>query len=680
MFNFSILPDILVVLAYLAVILYLGKKSSHSSSSEEGFFLAGRKLGKVYQFFLNFGNATDANGAVSTASLVYQQGASGVWLAFQTIFMNPYYWFMNTWFRRVRLVTVAELFEDRLGSRGLAILYAAFQVSYVVFFIGWGNLVGYNVTASLMPKPEQAWTQEERQKVEQYRDFRALEAKAKTTTLSPAESGRLSRLGDLYVRKQIRSSVSYIKPWMFYLGFTIIVSSYLMLGGMSGTAKNEVFQGILIVVFSLLLIPFGFAKLGGVEALRQNVPHDMMELIGAAGTEAVSWYSLLAILLVSIIQINGIMGNMGVSGSAKDEYAARFGAVSGTYAKRLMIMMWTFVGLIGLGIYAGERKLADPDALWGTLSRDLLVLPGLFGLMLAGLLAAMMSNIATQSMAASALFVRNVFTSFSKHHDEKKGVLVGRITIIIVLVLGITVALSMNDIVAFIRVQLTANVPWGAAVVLIFFWRRLTKAAVWWCVAIFTVLFLVGPFLPQWFPTIANNPAYLQKTHPALTTVKPAPMFFDKIILENPDAENSPLIGTGRFNVEGWLLGHCGLDLSKASARDLQAVSFYVDGAFPFVVLICVSLITRQPPKEKVDQFFGKMKTPVGATPEIEKQELEETRRNPHRFDNKKLFPNSNWEWTKWNRVDTTGFVICLFVTCSIVGLFWFLLKITAGA
>ena len=176
--------DIVIIAAYLGGILYLGKRSATHSGSEEGFFLAGRKLGKLYQFFLNFGNATDANGAVSTATLVYQQGASGSWMAFQTIFMNPYYWFMNVWFRRVRLVTVAELFEERLSSHNLSKIYALYQVSYVCMFIGWGNLVGYNVTASLLPKPEPAWTAEEQRQVVQYREYRALQRTAQTRALT----------------------------------------------------------------------------------------------------------------------------------------------------------------------------------------------------------------------------------------------------------------------------------------------------------------------------------------------------------------------------------------------------------------------------------------------------------------------------------------------------------------
>ena len=64
-----------------------------------------------------------------TASLVYQNGVSGVWLSLQTLFMPLFFWFMNAWFRRVRLVTVADLFEDRFGTRTLARFYAQFQTS-----------------------------------------------------------------------------------------------------------------------------------------------------------------------------------------------------------------------------------------------------------------------------------------------------------------------------------------------------------------------------------------------------------------------------------------------------------------------------------------------------------------------------------------------------------------------
>src|SRR5450432_1413970 len=130
------LIDLCVIAAYLASVVYIGKRASKGTGSEEGFFLAGRSLGKLYQFFLNFGNATEPQGAVSTASLVYQRGAPGAWLSFQTVFMNPYFWFMNVWFRRVRLTTVADLFEDRFASRKLSRFYAIFQILVACVFLG----------------------------------------------------------------------------------------------------------------------------------------------------------------------------------------------------------------------------------------------------------------------------------------------------------------------------------------------------------------------------------------------------------------------------------------------------------------------------------------------------------------------------------------------------------------
>lgn len=58
--------DILMVLAYLAAVVWSGRWAA--AGNEEVFFVAGRKLGKLYQFFLNFGNATERQGAVSTAT------------------------------------------------------------------------------------------------------------------------------------------------------------------------------------------------------------------------------------------------------------------------------------------------------------------------------------------------------------------------------------------------------------------------------------------------------------------------------------------------------------------------------------------------------------------------------------------------------------------------------------
>ena len=54
---------------------------------------------------------------------------------------------------------------------------------------------------------------------------------------------------------------------------------------------------------------------------------------------------------------------------------------------------------------------------------------------------------------------------------------------------------------------------------------------------------------------------------------------------------------------------------------------------------------------------------------------MAETERNPHRFDHTKVFPASNWEFTRWDRVDTIGFFACCAVSGAIIALFWGLLR-----
>ncbi|HUG11780.1 MAG TPA: hypothetical protein VMM36_12235 [Opitutaceae bacterium] len=673
--------DFLIIIGYLVVVVYIGRRASSAASSEEGFFLAGRKLGKAYQFFLNFGNATDANGAVSTSSLVYQKGASGVWLSLQTLFMNPYYWFMNPWFRRVRLVTVADLFEDRFGSRALARFYAAFQIfATVIVIIGFGNLVGYKVTASLLVKPEVKWTAAERASVEGYQELKKLQALQGAGELVAVDGERLDVLREQNKRGELRSYVSWIHSdagkWTYYIIYSFIVGAYIVMGGLAAAAVNEALQGILIVIFSFILIPFGLSAIGGWDQLAARVPSDMFDLLGG-GAAGIGGWELLGIFMISIVQIHGIIGNMSVAGSAKNEFAARFGAVSGTYAKRVMIILWAFCGLIAVALYQGRDALSDPDSVWGTMALQLLR-PGFLGLMMAGLLAANMSTIAAQTMAVSALFTRNIYTWFRPGTDEAGMVAVGRWAIVFILAMGIYAAVGMDNVYEVVQLLLTVNVPFGAAVMLIYFWRRLTAKAVWATVIISATLNIVFPsFIAPRLESMTRNPALTLRVE---RESRLDPVFFQNVIRENPKDLASPLIGSSRFHIELWVLDKVGVPVAEFTPSGRNAARFIYDGLFPFVVLVLVSFFTRTPDRARTDLFFGKMKTPVGATPELEIAAMEETRRNPRRFDETKLLgAGSNWEFAKWDKVDAIGFIACLGVSGGILAGFWLLLRTAAG-
>ena len=158
--------DVTILLGYIVAVLLIGKALARGVKGEGDFFLGGRSLGRWLQFFLSFGNMTDPGQATTTSSSVYRQGAGRAWLALITLFLTPYYWFMNVWFRRVRLTTMADLFADRFGSRFLATLYAVTMlIIAVIGVIAAGNVTALKTLQPLMVKEEAVWTPEERQRV-----------------------------------------------------------------------------------------------------------------------------------------------------------------------------------------------------------------------------------------------------------------------------------------------------------------------------------------------------------------------------------------------------------------------------------------------------------------------------------------------------------------------------------
>ncbi len=663
--------DIFIVVAYLAAVVYIGKRAGAATKNEEGFFLAGRKLGKLYQFFLNFGNATEPQGAVSTASFVYQQGAPGAWLSFQTVFMNPYFWFMNVWFRRVRLTTLADLFENRYASKKLSLFYAIFQILVACVFLGFGNVTAYKIASSLVVKQEVQWTAADRASVEGYREMKALEKQSAAAPLAAPEQAKLDTLRDRNTRGELHSYITVLNDVLFYAVFTVIVGAYIVMGGMAAAAVNEGLQSILIIVFSLLLIPTGLAAIGGWHALAEKVPARMFDLFGSANSGQFSVISLCGILLVSIVQNAGLSHNMGICGSAKNEFAARSG-VTGTYLKRFMIILWSFAGLIAVAVF-GAGGLADPDATWGALSNKLLG-PGLIGLMLAGVLAGTMSTLAAKALAISSLFVRNVYRQVWPDLSQSQGVFYARCTIVVVLVLGTGAAMLMGNFYDVVTIVLTVNIPFGAAVLLTFWWRRVTAPAVWCCVVLSTMATLVIPWTVSHVPAIA--------TAPSLTVMSTTPgtgVYFSKVVHQREGDLTSPLVAaplrTNPFNFAAWLAGKVGVDVEGMSPTQRFTLRFFFDALFPFAVLIIVSLLTRPTDPKLVAEFYGKMKTPVGDTPELEAATMAETVRNPTRFDSTKLLPASNWEFCKWDKVDAVGFIICCALSAAIVGIFLGLLK-----
>jgi hypothetical protein len=175
--------------------------------------------------------------------------------------------------------------------------------------------------------------------------------------------------------------------------------------------------------------------------------------------------------------------------------------------------------------------------------------------------------------------------------------------------------------------------------------------------------------------------------------IAPVSLYFDNIVA----GRNGALAeGIGRFNIELFLLHAASVPVERFTKAGMVAGRWAVSGVLPFAMLIPLSYLTAkrrvqqavvvgsgradddQPDGEqlRIDRFYGRLKTPVAATPEQDHAEITLTNDDPCRFDHQKLLPSSNWEFTRWTRQDAIGFFGCCGIALAIFGILYFVLNI----
>lgn len=681
--------DAAIVLIYIGVVLAIGKIFSHGVKGQGDFFLGGRSLGKWLQFFLSFGNMTDPSLATTTASSVYRQGAGGGWLSLITLFLTPYFWFSNVWFRRVRLTTMADLFEDRFGRKFLATFYAITTVMMSIVGIAGGNVVALKTLQPLMVKEVAMYSPAERQSVAEYHEFVSLRDQRQLAPLAPAAATRYELLKEAYARGELQPYVTYLRPILFYLISSVLVAVFVMLGGLKASAVVDAVQAVLVIVISVILIPFGLIKLGGFTALHEKVPAVMFNLFGGGGLSEYTWYSIGALLFIQVVGIVGSQANMTIAGSAKNEMAARLGAVTGGFSKRFVTIAWCYCGLIAIAIFG--PNLADPDQAWGLLTRALLPV-GLVGVMITGILGGKLAWLGAQSVVVSGLVVKNLYEPLFPGKSARHYMIIARLSVPFVLACGVAVGLYLNSVVVLLKFAIVLLVVWGVPITMIFLWRRVTEIAVRVQVIATLVLVAVVPWTVPAIAPLAQSAALTVMTHEREITVsaranaadvaaglaqsvgdaiqrkqrtEPVSVFFEEGVSRvNPKDLNSPKTGKGLFRTEVYLVSLLGVDVAAFNSAQLMTTRYMVDALLPILIILVVSLLTPPTDPVRVGRFYVRLKTPVAVTLEQDALDVQAGYADPKRFDHHKLFPRSQWEFTRWDRADTLGFISC----CALVG------------
>ena len=722
--------DLIVIVLYIGVMIGIGYWSMKRIKSQEDFFMGGRAFGKVLQVFAMFGSGTSTDSPVGTARNTFVGGLSGIWTVLNYLFCTPFYWFIGLWYRRYRMMTMGDFFEERYQSRSMAGMYAIFGLFFFIVWLSVGFSAASKTILALTPKPAQELTVEESRELGMFTRMQELEGRD-YTLLTGEEKQELAGLRELGPR----GKYSYLSGPMVIVFIGLVVLIYSWAGGLTAAYLTDFIQGIFIILLSFILIPFGLhqisARFGGAgmmdgfRIMHQKVPEEFFDILGSPYASDFTWYYLLAVTTINLVGIV-VQPHMIVvgGGSARDELSARVGIMVGNFIKRFLTIAWTLTGLLALTLYA--REIADPDLVWGHATLDLLgpVGLGLVGLMIVALMAALMSSASCYILVASSLLVRNLYRWIKPEQQESHYVFVGRLCSGLAIAGGVFFSIYYYDVFDQLKVAWELPVIFAATVWVAMFWRRASTSAAWISITTSAVLFFIIPILlPVANPSLRVNEKYLAMTRPQeivrkyeakefdvwsrqqqieqwkeldaaglAETPQPKPLALGEPIeiTTKPPAKSiywtkgikaqngGSRSGQGFFNVEMAFLSWCGMDLASLPNPMIETLRLPFRIILPILLMVILSLFTGAVDRTVLDRFYARMKTPVNPDPEKDRTEVELSYANPTRFDHVKLFPNSQFEFTRWNKEDTYGFLLGILGTILVIALTLFVAGIGA--
>lgn len=277
-----------------------------------------------------------------------------------------------------------------------------------------------------------------------------------------------------------------IDKWVCIVGLCSLTALYTVLGGLAAVVITETVQAIVLILGACLITGFAWAKVGGwagmVNGLTES--HDLVKLSmlrSSAVEPDFPWYAILLgypVLGVwywcadqTIVQ--RVLG-------ARDEQHARIGPLFCAAIKVLPVFIFVLPGLL-FHVIVRQKLLPGVDVpsskeVYGVMIRSLLP-AGLFGVMAAALMAALMGNLASAANSISTLFSYDLWKRFRPDTPDAALVRIGRLATAVSFILGIalvplldryeSIFAGINDIIAHLAPPITCvfllGIFWPAA-------------------------------------------------------------------------------------------------------------------------------------------------------------------------------------------------------------------------
>lgn len=242
----------------------------------------------------------------------------------------------------------------------------------------------------------------------------------------------------IYAGGVVVSALLGIDFWTGAIATVILTGIYTVLGGMKAVVYTETLQAMILVLGAGALTFIGLDAVGGWASMKETITPEYLNMWRPATDPDFPWPSLL--ITSTIVGIWYWCTDQYIvqrTLTARNIKEGRRGTIFGALLKLLPVFLFLIPGIIALTLkMRGELHWDSPDEAFPILMSNLLP-SGLRGLVAAGLLAALMSSLASVFNSVSTLFTVDIYKKLRPNTPEKKLVRTGQYATVVIVIIGI---------------------------------------------------------------------------------------------------------------------------------------------------------------------------------------------------------------------------------------------------
>jgi solute:Na+ symporter, SSS family len=405
--------DSLILLIYLVIVLSIGLYvSSRKEQNYEEYFLAGKKMG-----WITIGLSIFATN-ISSEHFIGLAGAG--------------------------------------AARGLAVSQFELMAVFILILLGW-IIAPIYIKSGVMTTPEFL---EKRFDPSLRKPFAAISIIMYILTKITVT---------LFAGGILFNQMFGINIYTSAIMLVLFTGIYSVLGGANAVMKTQVFQAVVLIVGALLLTIFGLKAVGGYSGLHEKLPHDFFNIFKSINDPDYPWIGVVfgAPILAFWYWITDQYFIQKIL-SARSINDARRGTLLAALLKILPIFILVIPGLIAAAMF---QSIKGDDAYPLLLASNIMPV-GIRGIVLAGLLAAIMSSLASIFNTTGLLFTNDFYRVNKPGASDRELVLVGRLSTTAIVIFAIIcvplvklissqVYLYMQSLQGYISPPITAVFLWG---------------------------------------------------------------------------------------------------------------------------------------------------------------------------------------------------------------------------